>query len=566
MTLTANRKLKKELNKDVERLDDKKQSKLRIILDNITVEPMLGGYIISSVLTNLATQNLYLEKACRVNLNYGPEICDALAQRKTENYTTEERMVQELVAGMSIWKTFLQSIIPAVLILFVGSWSDRHCRRKPCMLLPVFGDMLTCAGLMLTTYYESVPMQVSGFIEAIFPALTGGWITMFMAVFSYIGNVATVETRTLRIGVVNIFCSVGIPIGIALSGVILKHTGYYGVYSISLVLYTFSFIYGVFFIYELPPNYTQDVTSGGLPSKPPTSDGLPSKPENVSFLKDFFDVRYIKDTFAVAFKNGEYNRKKRVILIMVVMIVVFGPIQGEMNVLYLFTRYKFNWDEVDYSIFSTYNMVTNLFGTMFSVGVFSHLLQIDDALIGVISCMSKILAGFVYAFAATPFVFYLGALVDIVNGTSFIAMRSIISKMVPPDELGKINSLFGVCEALDPLIYGPMYSAVYRATINTLPGTFYLLGGALTAPAAFIFLWLYKEHRKEAKARKLLAELETRKPDVVDSNGNVTIIENEHVTNSNSNNISNNSNYKSKDNLVEDSTDDSGFDNQAFEK
>jgi hypothetical protein len=45
---------------------------------------------------------------------------------------------------------------------------------------------------------------------------------------------------------------------------------------------------------------------------------------------------------------------------------------------------------------------------MFSVGVFSHLLQIDDALIGVISCMSKILAGFVYAFAATPFVFYLG--------------------------------------------------------------------------------------------------------------------------------------------------------------
>lgn len=27
-------------------------------------------------------------------------------------------------------------------------------------------------------------------------------------------------------------------------------------------------------------------------------------------------------------------------------------------------------------------------------------------------------------------------LVDIVNGTSFIAMRSIISKLVPPDELG----------------------------------------------------------------------------------------------------------------------------------
>lgn len=37
-------------------------------------------------------------------------------------------------------------------------------------------------------------------------------------------------------------------------------------------------------------------------------------------------------------------------------------ISGEMNVAYLFTRYRFNWDEVDFSIFSTYSMITNLIG------------------------------------------------------------------------------------------------------------------------------------------------------------------------------------------------------------
>lgn len=122
-----------------------------------------------------------------------------------------------------------------------------------------------------------------------------------------------------------------------------------------------------------------------------------------------------------------------------------------MSVMYLFTRVRFNWNEVNYSMFSTYSMITNLVGssnvilslllllryllycrnrlntivvivcsvqivntlspatgTMFSVGVFSHMLQIDDALIGVMSCVSKILAGFVYAFATTDFVFYLG--------------------------------------------------------------------------------------------------------------------------------------------------------------
>ncbi|KAG5858309.1 hypothetical protein JTB14_007639 [Gonioctena quinquepunctata] len=81
-----------------------------------------------------------------------------------------------------------------------------------------------------------------------------------------------------------------------------------------------------------------------------------------------------------------------------------------MSVTYLFTRYRFNWDEVDFSIFSTYSMVTNLIGTSLSVGVFSHLLKIDDAIIGIYSSMSKILSSFVYGFATTSLIFYLGKL------------------------------------------------------------------------------------------------------------------------------------------------------------
>lgn len=80
-------------------------------------------------------------------------------------------------------------------------------------------------------------------------------------------------------------------------------------------------------------------------------------------------------------------------------------------------------------------------GTVISVGVFSHILGVDDAIIGIMSCMSKILSGFLYAFATTTWMIYLAPLVDMVNGTSFIAMRSIASKLVPPDELGKCPGL-----------------------------------------------------------------------------------------------------------------------------
>ncbi|KAG5893055.1 hypothetical protein JTB14_014835 [Gonioctena quinquepunctata] len=462
------------------------KERYKFFMENITVEPMLACYIIPSVLASLATQNLNLEKACRVNLGYHKDVCDALTARRTANYTEEEQQVQQLVASMGIWKTILQSGLPAFLIMFIGSWSDRWGKRKPCMLYPIVGEFMTVVGLMICVYFfDELPMEVAGFIEGFFPALTGGWFTMFMGVFSYLGDVTTVEMRTLRIGIANVFCSLGIPIGLALSGILFKQIGFYGVFSISAVMYIIALYYGYKHIKE------------------PKKLDVPTLPDHsCAFFRDFFDVKHLMDTFRVAFKTGENNRRTKVMLLMLVVMVVIGPMHGEMSVTYLFTRYRFNWDEVDFSIFSTYSMVTNLIGTSLSVGVFSHLLKIDDAIIGIYSSMSKILSSFVYGFATTSLIFYLGAIVEILNGTSFIAMRSIASKLVPTDELGKVNSLFGACEALMPLVYGPMYNATYAATINTMPGAFYILGGFLTLPAVLIFAWMYVQHRKDGKENK----------------------------------------------------------------
>lgn len=142
---------------------------------------------------------------------------------------------------------------------------------------------------------------------------------------------------------------------------------------------------------------------------------------------------------------------------------------------------------------------------MFSLAFFSQFLKLDDSILGIISCTSKILSAGLYAFATGPIAFYLGilfnfrikqtaliffligAVVEILSGTSFIAMRALISKLVGPEELGKINSLFGIFEAIVPLIYGPLYSKIYALSIDTLPGCFFLVGGALTVPSLFIF-------------------------------------------------------------------------------
>jgi PCFT/HCP family folate transporter-like MFS transporter 1/3 len=104
--------------------------KIAHIIKNISVEPTLVFYVAPAMLSALATQNLFLEKACRTNLGFEDEVCDALTARNTANYTEEEKSVQSIVATLQGWKTVFQSLLPCIFILFWGSWSDRHGRRK----------------------------------------------------------------------------------------------------------------------------------------------------------------------------------------------------------------------------------------------------------------------------------------------------------------------------------------------------------------------------------------------------------------------------------------------------
>lgn len=47
-----------------------------------------------------------------------------------------------------------------------------------------------------------------------------------------------------------------------------------------------------------------------------------------------------------------------------------------------------------------------------------------------------------------------GAIVEVLNGTSFIAMRSIMSKLVPPDELGRcVRFQFLICTCFSTAKY-----------------------------------------------------------------------------------------------------------------
>lgn len=225
--------------------------KISYIRDNITVEPLLAGLIVPSIISRFAMGNLNLDKACRVNLQFGDEVCDALITRESNNFSSYEREVQKLISSIDIWKGIIQTLIPCILIMFIGAWSDRTGKRKFIILMPIFGEFITSLNNIVNVYFfYEIPVQMTVFLETIFPACTGGWVTMFLGVFAYITDITTEEARTFRVGLVNFCMTVGVPVGISLSGILLKMFGYYAIFATTSVMFLLILLYGFFCLKE----------------------------------------------------------------------------------------------------------------------------------------------------------------------------------------------------------------------------------------------------------------------------------------------------------------------------
>lgn len=285
-------------------------AKIRIVLNNITVEPMLLCYTFPSIMCMYAVQNLNLEKVCRVNLNYTTEVCDAMYLRNKSGYTDDAEIeVQKYVAEINAYKHALTSFLPPFMLLFLGSWSDRHGKRKPCMFLALAGDCIAAVLCLISVYfYYELPAEFNIFAEGLPQGLAGSWLMMYMAVSSYISSVSGEDTRTLRLGALHIFSSVCCAIGTVLSGLLYKLLGCEGVLCISLCLYGIGIAYLHLKVDEVAIEKEDDTVE-----------------ERGSGLKDIFELRHVLETFKVAFKDGKKNRRKRICTIMVLVILTVGP-------------------------------------------------------------------------------------------------------------------------------------------------------------------------------------------------------------------------------------------------
>ncbi|CAB3243655.1 unnamed protein product [Arctia plantaginis] len=474
--------------------------KLWHIKEHITVEPLLAGLIIPSVISRFAMGNLNLDKACRVNLNFGDEICDALVQKRSTNFSHYEKEVQKLISSIDIWKGIIHTALPCIIIMFLGSWSDRTGNRKLIILLPIYGEVLTSLNNLVNVYFfYEIPVEITVFLETFFPAVTGGWVTMFLGVFSYISDITSEESRTFRVGLVNFCMTAGLPIGIGMSGFLLQRMGYYGVFSMTTFMFLLVLMYGTFCLKE--------------PNKWLKSKGLPEIERPDQSNVSFFNISHVVETVSVAFQKRTDGRRAKVLLTLFIVFILYGPTISEHAIFYLFVRNRLNWDMVKYGVFISYSIILHSFGAMFSITILSRRMRIDDSLLCLISVISKFAGSIWTAFVTTDIEMYLVPVAELLNASTFTSLRSIISKLVEKQETAKVNSIFSLTETLASLMFQPLYSWMYLQTLSVLPGAVFLISAAIAIPPGIILVFFYAQHRKELRITRKKALEEQEKID-----------------------------------------------------
>ena len=160
-------------------------------------------------------------------------------------------------------------------------------------------------------------------------------------------------------------------------------------------------------------------------------------------------------------------------MLIVTLVVFTMHVTGTLN--YLFVREKFEWTLREWTVFESSNTIISVGGLFIGLTVLKKGLKISDMKLAMLALASSIVDSTFKAFATRSIHMYLSSGISLFRLLSTPMFRSIMSIVLPHEEIGKIYSLTTCFEALSGLGAGPLYTTIYKSTFKTFPGAFHLI-------------------------------------------------------------------------------------------
>lgn len=188
----------------------------------------------------------------------------------------------------------------------------------------------------------------------------------------------------------------------------------------------------------------------------------PAVKETRNACLEFFDPRLANQCLKSLIKRRNYGVRPIIILLMLMHLIGIGVSQGESQNIFFYQRLQLRWDIDTNTYHNVFGIVMGLVGTLLMIGLLSKLWKVSDISLTLISTALTVISKFIYSIVRTTAGFFFGTAVDFTSSVKFLGVRSIISKLVPSEDLSTMFAIMGVTEALAGLIFSYIYPTVYQ--------------------------------------------------------------------------------------------------------
>ncbi|XP_077550407.1 proton-coupled folate transporter-like [Haemaphysalis longicornis] len=443
----------------------------RRVLDGVLVarlEIFLALFMISRFMTMTPVQELLLRKACLYRLHLNASVCSRLDDFE------DVKNAAEKMASTTNMMLIVAALAPSsVLAIFIGPWCDKYGYRAP-LISSSLGLIVNFSIVIVTVHYMELPLYVN-ILAAIPDGLSGGLICVITAVCSEATLITRAEGRRARFFAVTATMSLSNPLGSYIGGQLYGHYGWKVLLYVGLGTVAVALVWACITIKNLAkPAYAKD--------------GLRVK------LQNLFQLGNLRDSFGTVVKSRPSRGRLQLwCLFAAVCCVLFD--QASVGIAYYYVRKMYSWTVPHYT---TVQSVAAVVGVALNIPL-AHLLarvfRIGDpamALIGTCCYAAQML---LLGLAYKEWLYYVQCLVGLPSFLGQVGVRTHLSKLVAPDEVGKVFAFLSLFVSVLPIVGEVILTSLFNWSISFLPGLPYLVASCTACIAIGLIGYVTKVHR-----------------------------------------------------------------------
>ena len=388
--------------------------------------------------------------------------------RNMESRPDLEDDVQKQATTYIIYHKCLSNFPALVLGLFCGAWSDRYGRKLP-MVLPSIGT--TFAILLYMASNISPRSSVAFFLSgSCIQGCFGKTSLISMAVHSYVADVTNPRSRTNKLGLLASMQFFGMFMGSLIAGLLLDNTDVLTTYCTASFMHALVVVLALWIVKETVA----------------ANEGTEVFPCRTIFRQENF-----KESLMVLVKKRECNLRRSVCGLIFILLLHQTCRTGLTDVTLLYTELPpLSWPTSWFGYLAAADNAAMGIVLLIILPILSNVFKLSDPIISMLGLGCASVRFIILTWSTHSWMVWMAVGFGSLGGLINSPARSLLSKLVHEDEVGKIFAVLGSGETVAKFL-ALIFTALYGTTLDIFPGMSFLIASALYTIMSFLILFVH---------------------------------------------------------------------------